>query len=106
LTKLIPAAASIAQELAGRDGLRDLLFLWGPLLDSTDRLIGNGSRARSALGAYPDWVQEDDTPPGMDFLAQIDSEVEAELEWGDTGCLYLFHDRKSPGEFKMRGQCC
>ena len=41
----------------------------------------------------------------MEMFAQIDSEEEAGLMWGDVGCIYLFCCRRHPGEVRLELQC-
>ena len=41
----------------------------------------------------------------MNLLAQIDSETEADVMWGDSGCLYLFYCVNHPREIKLNLQC-
>ena len=60
-----------------------------------ERLRG-GNLCASKIGGYPYWIQVEPTlrcrcGVAMRFLAQIESEIEANLLWGDNGLLYLFH---------------
>ncbi|MBM3263059.1 MAG: DUF1963 domain-containing protein [candidate division Zixibacteria bacterium] len=56
---------------------------------AVERIVG-ARDAYSRLWGYPDWVQDDETPASGVFLAQIESEADADLMWGDAGCPYLF----------------
>lgn len=63
------------------------------------------------VGGYAHWIQGEDTPvcdhcrSRMNLLAQIDSETEADVMWGDSGCLYLFYCASHPREVKLILQC-
>jgi len=68
------------------------------VLDEYNRHIERlrrGNLCASKIGGYPHWVQVEPTVRcrcgmAMRFFAQIESEVEANLLWGDNGVLYLF----------------
>lgn len=63
------------------------------------------------VGGYPRFVQNEATPTctecgeRMQFLAQIDSEDEADLMWGDVGLVYLFECPGHPQHFVLELQC-
>ncbi len=63
------------------------------------------------IGGYPRWVQGAVSPKckhckqEMDFFAQIDSENEAGLMWGDAGLVYLFQCPQHRTEFTLELQC-
>ncbi|MBC7910858.1 MAG: DUF1963 domain-containing protein [Pyrinomonadaceae bacterium] len=65
----------------------------------------------TVIGGYPRWVQGEATPDckvcksGMSLLAQIDTEDEAGIMWGDVGCVYLFYCPEHPQETKLELQC-
>lgn len=65
----------------------------------------------SSIGGYPIWIQghvEKNCPEckkEMDFITQIDSVAEAQLMWGDAGCVYLFRCRSHPHQFALEMQC-
>jgi uncharacterized protein YwqG len=63
------------------------------------------------IGGYPRFVQGAVLPhcpqcqQDMEFFAQIDSEEQADMMWGDLGVIYLFRCAVHRGVFKMRLQC-
>lgn len=65
----------------------------------------------SSVGGYPIWIQGVTArkcplcKEEMKFVAQIDSVPEAELMWGDAGCVYLFRCSKHTDEFAFEMQC-
>lgn len=78
---------------------------------STVEALGGLSDYATVIDGYPRWVQGDCTPvcnvcgSGMSLLAQIDSEDQADIMWGDAGCVYLFHCPAHPEETKLVLQC-
>ncbi|NII39999.1 hypothetical protein E9228_000618 [Curtobacterium flaccumfaciens] len=42
-------------------------------------------------GGEPDWIQDDETPDGLRFVASIESGP-LEFDFGDGGCAYVFSD--------------
>ena len=60
----------------------------------------------SVVGGYPRWIQGEQTPDEAVLLAQIDSEVEAGIMWGDVGSVYLFVSTSAPTRFYLILQCC
>lgn len=65
----------------------------------------------TSLGGYPLWVQGFSAHrcplcnAPMHLLAQIDSEANAGINWGDTGCAYLFFCPAHPQEISFEMQC-
>jgi uncharacterized protein YwqG len=63
------------------------------------------------IGGYPKWIQSETTTyckvcgNEMEFFAQIDSEDEADLMWGDCGAVYLFRCAEHKNEFGFELQC-
>lgn len=63
------------------------------------------------LGGYPRFVQSESIPTcpkcntDMKFYAQVDSEDEANIMWGDVGLVYFFRCSEHKNEFKMELQC-
>jgi uncharacterized protein YwqG len=63
------------------------------------------------LGGYPEWVQGKTSKlcpvcgDEMEFFAQIDSEDDADLMWGDCGAVYLFRCAEHKNEFGFELQC-
>jgi uncharacterized protein YwqG len=53
------------------------------------------------VGGWPFWVQSP-TANGL-FVAQVTSEEESDLMFGDAGSLYVFLDAK--GAFSVEMQC-
>lgn len=78
---------------------------WEAFNAAVAELVGD-AEIRSQLGGYPKWIQGDETPEDMEFLAQIDSENAAELMWGDVGSVYLFVTTSGEPEFELIMQCC
>lgn len=64
------------------------------------------------IGGYPKLIQGEIgaicqiCSADMEFLAQIDSEDEANLMWGDVGSVYLFQCSEHQSEFHLELQCC
>lgn len=73
--------------------------------------LGGETEFCTLVGGYAHWIQGEQTPvcdycrSRMNLLAQIDSEAEADLMWGDSGCLYLFYCINHPRETKLNLQC-
>ncbi len=65
----------------------------------------------SSIGGYPIWIQGHsekicpECKKPMEFIAQIDSEAEAGIMWGDAGCVYLFRCPQHPRCTAMEMQC-
>jgi len=63
------------------------------------------------LGGYPRYIQGSieatcpDCHSPMTFYAQIDSEDEANLMWGDVGLVYFFRCPQHPHQFYFELQC-
>ncbi len=63
------------------------------------------------VGGYPRFVQGEvasECPTcrsPMAFFAQIDTEDEAGIMWGDVGLVYLFRCAEHPTQFEMELQC-
>jgi len=63
------------------------------------------------IGGYPRFVQGEASPTcpkcdtDMIFYAQIDSEDEPSIMWGDIGLVYLFHCPEHKNEFQIELQC-
>ncbi len=83
---------------------------WDEYDEAVEELGGFTSSA-STIGGYPFWVQNADVfncdicENRMKLLAQIDSEEEANLNWGDSGLIYLFFCENHPAEIKFTLQC-
>lgn len=62
---------------------------------------------QSQLGGYAKWLQGFDPPENdnMELLFQLDSEVNADIAFGDQGLIYVFYDPTQPGEYALRLQC-
>jgi uncharacterized protein YwqG len=64
------------------------------------------------LGGYPRFVQGEATPAcsecnsEMVFYAQVDSEDEANIMWGDSGLVYLLRCPNHKNQFHLELQCC
>lgn len=61
-------------------------------------------------GGHPSWLQQDETPvcecgTPMQFIAQIDSSADREINFGDGGIGYAFACRVCSGEAKFLWQC-
>jgi uncharacterized protein YwqG len=73
--------------------------------------LGGETEFCTLVGGYADWVQGTDTPvcdhcqSRMNLLAQIDSEPEADVMWGDSGLLYLFYCDNHPRDVRLLLQC-
>lgn len=63
------------------------------------------------IGGYPKWIQNQVgkscklCDAEMEFVAQLDSEDEADLMWGDCGMVYLFRCPEHKNEFALELQC-
>jgi uncharacterized protein YwqG len=83
---------------------------WEPYSEIAEEILGGEPDYRTQVGGYPRFVQGADFPEcecgqRMSLLAQIDSEDEAVVMWGDSGCVYLFTCDKHPKQIQMRLQC-
>lgn len=63
------------------------------------KLVGE-STYQSQLAGYPSWIQgntnpEDRNGNDMKLLFQIDSEENADIMWGDSGCIYVFYEEET-----------
>ncbi len=84
---------------------------WEPLKNAFENL-GCLTVPATLIGGYPYHIQGLMSPccaichQNMAFLAQIDSEDEANIMWGDTGLVYLFRCNAHPAQFHFELQCC
>jgi uncharacterized protein YwqG len=73
--------------------------------------LGGETEFCTLVGGYAHWIQSDGTPvcdhcqSRMNLLAQLDSEREPDLMWGDSGCLYLFYCASHPRDVRLQLQC-
>lgn len=73
--------------------------------------LGCTNEPFSSVGGYPIWIQGHsrkncpDCQQEMEFIAQIDSVAEAQLMWGDAGCVYLFRCPRHRENFAFEMQC-
>jgi uncharacterized protein YwqG len=83
---------------------------WEPYRSTVEALGGLTDYA-TVVGGYPHCIQSDATPDcdlceaRMRLLVQIDSEDEADIMWGDVGCVYLFHCPQHPKRIALSLQC-
>ncbi|WP_447893903.1 DUF1963 domain-containing protein [Vreelandella sp. GE22] len=79
---------------------------WQALFDATTR-AGCLDELKSWQGGYPHYLQGEHVPDcphcqaPMTFLVQIDSEEEANLDWGAVGLVYLFYCERHPQIFEF-----
>jgi uncharacterized protein YwqG len=79
--------------------------------NSAVEALGGFTDYATVVGGYPRWVQGEATPDcesckgEMRLLAQIDTEDEADIIWGDVGCVYIFYCPEHPKETKLELQC-
>jgi len=78
---------------------------WEAYQEAVEQLVGV-QEIQSVVGGYPKWVQGESTPEGTSLLAQIDTESEANIMWGDVGCVYLFLANEGEPRVSMELQCC
>lgn len=78
---------------------------WEAYRQAVERLVGE-QEINSKTGGYPKWIQGEDTPEDSILLAQIDSEDEAGIMWGDVGSVYLFLSQNPEAKIKFVLQCC
>ena len=104
LAEEAPRAAALSKELNEDEA-------WEPYSEIAEELLGGEPDYRTQIGGYPRFVQGADYPECPDcaqrmrLLAQIDSEEEAGLMWGDSGCVYIFGCDKHTAQVQMRLQC-
>lgn len=73
--------------------------------------LGGETDFCTLVGGYAHWIQGEDTPVcehcqnRMRLLSQIDSHSEANVMWGDAGCLYLFYCANHPRDVRLLLQC-
>lgn len=83
---------------------------WEAYTELLQKITGRDDYS-TMIGGYPRWVQSESTPKCpqchhlLEQFAQIDSEDEAGLMWGDVGCVYLFCCREHPSEVRFELQC-
>jgi uncharacterized protein YwqG len=79
--------------------------------DETVKALGGLTDFATTVGGYACWVQSEEIfdcgicGRRLELLAQIDSESEAGLGWGDAGLVYLFFCREHLEETKLVLQC-
>jgi uncharacterized protein YwqG len=100
----------VAEEIAELSAKLDEDEAWEPYSEAAEQILGGEPDYRTQIGGYPRFVQGADFPEcecgqRLSLLAQIDSEDEAGLMWGDSGCIYLFACEKHPKQIQMRLQC-
>jgi hypothetical protein len=78
---------------------------WEVYREAVQRIAGE-QEIESRIGGYPHWIQGNGTPDGATFLAQIDSEDQAGIMWGDVGCVYLFVSDHADTTVRLVLQCC
>lgn len=84
---------------------------WWETYEQVGQRVGALSDYRTQLGGHPRWVQADGTQDcgtcgkRLTFVAQIDSEDDAQLMWGDVGLVYLFRCADHPDEWDLQLQC-
>lgn len=83
---------------------------WQEYAEAVERL-GCISDYATILGGYPRYVQSAASfkcptcDTDMEFYAQIDSEDDANIMWGDMGLVYFFRCPQHENEFKLELQC-
>jgi hypothetical protein len=101
----------IAPQLAQLSAAADESEPWSAYQSAVEELLGEEPNFRTQIGGYPHWVQGAATPDckicnkPMRLLAQIDSEEDAGIMWGDSGSVYLFECAAHPDQIEMRLQC-
>ncbi|WP_447926588.1 DUF1963 domain-containing protein [Vreelandella sp. EE27] len=79
---------------------------WEALNDATTR-AGCLDELKSWRGGYPHYLQGEHVPDcphcqaPMTFFVQIDSEEEANLDWGACGLIYVFYCAQHPQTFEF-----
>lgn len=79
--------------------------------EETSMVMGCETEPISSVGGYPIWIQGICSKTckicnqKMEFVAQIDSIPEAQLMWGDAGCVYIFRCKSHPQQFSIEMQC-
>jgi uncharacterized protein YwqG len=79
--------------------------------EEANMALGCETEPLSSVGGFPVWIQGEtqkicpQCKNEMKFFAQIDSTAEADLMWGDGGCLYLFRCQNHQKEFAIEMQC-
>lgn len=90
------------------------LEAWTPMKeDSLDAFLSETAGRSSVIGkagGHPSWLQQDETPickcgNRMQFVAQIDSSADREINFGDGGIGYAFACRLCPSEARFLWQC-
>ncbi len=95
-----------AEEICGEANVDEPWAEYAATVES----LGGLSELTTFLGGYPRWIQGeaelicDLCQNRMDLLAQIDTEDEADIMWGDVGCVYLFYCPLHPTENKFHLQ--
>lgn len=83
---------------------------WEVYEEATER-AGCLNEYATLLGGYPRYVQGEACPKcsecnsEMKFYAQVDSEDEANLMWGDVGLVYFFRCPQHKDKFQLELQC-
>lgn len=101
----------VAPRIVELSGALDEAEPWEPYSEIAEGLLGGEPDYRTQVGGYPRFVQNADFPECPDcgermaLLAQIDSEEEAGIMWGDSGSVYLFGCGRHPAQVQMRLQC-
>lgn len=107
-----------ALRITGWNGLQDLPN-WEELSDlgvetsdAERKLLEDVPRTGEKLGGWPYWIQGVDYQKcskcgqTMNFLFQVDSEVNIPYMWGDIGCGHIFQCPDHPGDLTFAWNCC
>jgi uncharacterized protein YwqG len=84
---------------------------WAAYRAACEEVLGGEAEFSTQVGGYAVWVQSAETltcpacRKAMVLLAQVDSEEEAGLMWGDAGSVYLLVCPAHPDAVQMRLQC-
>jgi len=83
---------------------------WEPYQTAAATLVGEPSFT-SHIGGYPQWVQGGESfecsecGEPLSLFVEIATELDANLMWGDSGSVYLFHCPNHPASFTFCLQC-
>lgn len=109
----LPDWESLDSLVPGADELCDKINSEDPWDAHTEAVEALGCIADifTMVGGYPHYVQGQvqakcgKCKQEMEFFAQIDSEDQANLMWGDMGSVYLFRCKEHQDQFHLELQC-
>jgi len=83
---------------------------WDAYNTAAEQLTGREGESfghTSHIGGYPEWIQGYDgigVAKGNEFILQLGSEQNAQIDWGDAGVVHIFYNSKDK-KFEFNMEC-